>query len=147
MIKQTVQERSSQLEEIISQIRANMDTGLETHWNLVTGIKATVEGKYYEDDEELTGAIGMLEESFCTDLYSCRVMLLDTMGTAHLVDGDMGIWDDISRLADGDERHTFVSDTSNVDGTFLAFTQKLDQPIIVGEDENRFTHLVLFSTQ
>lgn len=143
MIKQTVQERSSQLEEMISQIRANMDTGLETHWNLVTGIKATVEGKYYEDEEELTGAIGMLEESFCTDLYSCRVMLLDTMGTAHLVDGDMGIWDDISRLADGDERHTFVSDTSNVDGTFLAFTQKLDQPIIVGEDENRFTHLVL----
>lgn len=143
MMKQIVQERSSQLEEMISQIRANMDTGLETHWNLVTGIKATVEGKRYKDETELTEAIGMLEKNFCTDLYSCRVMLLDTMGTAHLVDGDMGIWDDIGRLADGEERHTFVTDTSNVDGAFLAFTQKLDKPITIGEDENKFTHVVL----
>lgn len=143
MMKQIVQERSSQLEEMISQIRANMDTGLETHWNLVTGIKATVEGKRYKDETELTEAIGMLEKNFCTDLYSCRVMLLDTMGTAHLVNGDMGIWDDIGRLADGEERHTFVTDTSNVDGAFLAFTQKLDKPITIGEDENKFTHVVL----
>ena len=143
MMKQTVQERSSQLEEMISQIRANMDTGLETHWNLVAGIQATAEGKRYKDEQELMEAIGMLEKNFCTDLYSCRVMLLDTMGTAHLVDGDMGIWDDIGRLADGEACHTFVSDTINVSGTFLAFVQKLDQPILVEEDENRLTHLVL----
>lgn len=146
MMKQTVQERSSQLEEMISQIRANMDSGLETHWNLVAGLNATVEGAHYTTEQELTEAIGMLEESFCTDLYGCRVMLLDTMGTAHLVDGDMGIWDDIGRLADGEGRHTFVSDTSNVEGTFLAFSQKLEHPIIVGEDENRFTHLVLLKS-
>ena len=143
MMKQTVQERSSQLEEMISQIRANMDAGLETHWNLVAGIQATAEGKRYKDEQELMEAIGMLEKNFCTDLYSCRVMLLDTMGTAHLVDGDMGIWDDIGRLADGEACHTFVSDTINVSGTFLAFVQKLDQPILVEEDENRLTHLVL----
>ena len=143
MMKQTVQERSSQLEEMISQIRTNLDIGLETHWNLVTGIKSTVEGKYYEDEQKLTEAIGMLENEFRTELYGCRVMLLDTMGTAHLVDGDMGIWDDIGHLADGEERHTFVSDTSNVYGTFLVFTQKLHQTITVGEDKNRFTHLVL----
>ena len=143
MMKQTVQERSSQLEEMISQIRANMDTGLETHWNLVAGIQATAEGKRYKDEQELMEAIGMLEKNFCTDLYSCRVMLLDTMGTAHLVDGDMGIWDDIGRLADGEACHTFVSDTINVSGTFLAFVQKLDQPILVEENENRLTHLVL----
>ena len=143
MMKQTVQERSSQLEEMTSQIRTNLDIGLETHWNLVTGIKGTVEGTYYKDEQELMEDIGVLEKEFCTDLYGCRVMLLDTMGTAHLVDGDKGIWDDIGRLADGEERHTFVSDTSNVDGTFLAFTQKLNQPVIVGEDKNRFTHLVL----
>ena len=146
MMKQTVQERSSQLEEMISQIRANMDSGLEMHWNLVTGLNATVEGTHYNTEQELTETIGVLEKSFRTDLYSCRVMLLDTMGTAHLVDGDMGIWDDIGRLADGEDRHTFVSDTSNVDGTFLAFTQKLEQPITVGEDENRFTHLVLLKS-
>lgn len=143
MMKQTVQERSSQLEEMISQIRTNMDIGLETHWNLVEGIKTTVEGRYYNDEQELTEAIGILEKSFRTDLYSCHVMLLDTMGTAHLVEGDSGIWDDIGRLSDGEDRHTFVSDTSNVDGTFLVFSQKLEHPITVREDENEFTHLVL----
>lgn len=143
MMKQTVQERSSQLEEMTSQIRTNLDIGLETHWNLVTGIKSSIEGNDYKDEQELMEDIGVLERDFCTNLYGCRVMLLDTMGTAHLVDGDKGIWDDIGRLADGEERHTFVSDTSNVDGTFLAFTQKLDRPVIVGEDKNRFTHLVL----
>lgn len=143
MMKQTVQERSSQLEEMISQIRANMDTGLEIHWNLVTGIKVTLEGKQFRNEQELVSTIRVLEKDFCTDLYHCRVMLLDTMGTAHLVEGDKGIWDDIGRLADGEKRYTFVSDTSNVDGTFLAFVQKLDQPIMVNEDENSFTHLVL----
>lgn len=122
MVKQTAKERSSQLEEMISQIRANMDSGIETHWNLLTGIEATVEGKCYDSEKELTEAIAMLEKGFCTDLYGCRVMLLDYMGTARLPEGDAGIWDDISRLADGEERHTFISDTSNVDGTFLAFT-------------------------
>lgn len=143
MMKQTVLERSSQLEEMISQIKTNMDIGLETHWNLVAGIKSSTEGKYYNDEQELVEDIGRLEKEFCTDLYGCQVMFLDTMGTAYLAEGDMGIWDDIGRLADGEERHTFVSDTSNVNGTFLAFTQKLSQPIIVGEDEIRFTHLVL----
>ena len=143
MVKQTAKERSSQLEEMISQIRANMDSGIETHWNLLTGIEAAVEGKCYDSEKELTEAIAMLEKGFCTDLYGCRVMLLDSMGTARLPEGDAGIWDDISRLADGEERHTFISDTSNVDGTFLAFTQKLEHPIRVREDENRFTHLVL----
>lgn len=69
--------------------------------------------------------------------------LLDTIGTAYLHDGPVGIWDDIGRLADGKERHTFVSDTSNVEGTFLAFSKKLESPITVGEDDTRFTHLVL----
>ena len=143
MGQQTAKERSSQLEEMISQIRANMDSGLESHWNLVAGIKATVEGKHYDNEQQLMEDMGMLEKGFCTDLYGCQIMLLDSMGTAHLPCGDVGIWDDISRLADGEECHTFISDTSNVEGTFMAFTQKLENPITVGEDEERFTHLVL----
>ena len=69
MVQQTAKERSSQLEEMISQIRANMDSGLESHWNLVAGIKATVEGKYYDNEQELMEDMGMLEKDFCTDLY------------------------------------------------------------------------------
>lgn len=143
MMKQIVEERSYQLEEMISQIRTNLDAGLETHWNLVTGIEASTEGTHYKDEQELQETIGILEREFCAGLYGCQIMLLDTMGTAHLTEGDKGIWDDIGRLAEGDERITFVSDTSNVEGTFLAFVQKLKNPITVGEDNNRFTHIVL----
>lgn len=142
MMKQTVQERSSQLEEMISQIRTNLDIGMETHWNLVTAIKENTEGSHYKDEKELEEVIRVLERDFCTELYGCRIMFLDTMGTAHLAEGEQGIWDDIGRLADGKERNTFVSDTSYIKGTFLAFVQKLQKPIVVGEEE-QFTHLVL----
>ena len=66
MVKQTAKERSSKLEEMISQIRANMDSGIETYWNLLTGIEATVEGKCYDSEKELTDAIAMLEKGFFT---------------------------------------------------------------------------------
>lgn len=37
MIKQTVEERSSQREEMVVQIQDNLETGLENHWNLLSG--------------------------------------------------------------------------------------------------------------
>ena len=143
LMQQTVEERSSQMEEMVSQIRANLDNGLEIHWNLVAGLDAATEGMHYNNEQELCEAIAGLEKDHRTDLYGCRVALLDTIGTAYLHDGPVGIWDDIGRLADGKERHTFVSDTSNVEGTFLAFSKKLESPITVGADDTRFTHLVL----
>ena len=123
LMQQTVEERSSQMEEMVSQIRANLDNGLEIHWNLVAGLDAATEGMHYNNEQELCEAIAGLEKDHRTDLYGCRVALLDTIGTAYLHDGPVGIWDDIGRLADGKERHTFVSDTSNVEGTFLAFSK------------------------
>lgn len=143
MMKQTTIERSSQLEEMISQIRANMDAGMETHWNLVEGMKTIISGKHYSGEDELREDISNLEKNFCTELYGCRVMLIDYMGTAHTTEGDEGIWDDIGRLADGEEKHSFISDTRNLDGTFLVLAQKIDKYITVGEDEIRFTHIAL----
>ena len=35
LMKLTIEERSNQLEEMVAQIRANLDSGLYTHWNLV----------------------------------------------------------------------------------------------------------------
>ena len=141
--RQTVQERSSQLEEMIAQIRVNLEYGLQTHWNLFSSVEAVAEGQYFDEEEVLFGTIAEWEEHFCMETYGCRLMLLDSMGMAYLNDGTAGIWDDIDMLSYGDFRSTFVSDTSNVDGTFLAFTQKLKDPITVGPDENRFTHLVM----
>lgn len=143
LMKQTIQERSYQLEEMVSQIQVNLNYGLETHWNLVTAIETEAEGKHYDNEQDLCSVIGESERVHRTDLYGCRIMLIDEIGTAYLSDGDRGIWDDISRLSDGEEHHTFISDTSNVDGTFLAFSHKLNDPITVGADAKRFTHLVL----
>ena len=143
LMKQTIQERSYQLEEMVSQIQVNLNYGLETHWNLVTAIETAAEGKHLGDDRELCRAISETERDHRTDLYGCRIMLIDEIGTAYVRDGAVGIWDDINRLSDGEEHHTFISDTSNVDGTFLAFSQKLDDPITVGADEKRVTHLGL----
>ena len=143
LMKQTIQERSYQLEEMVSQIQVNLNYGLETHRNLVTAIETDAEGKHFNDDRELCIAIGETERNHRTDLYGCRIMLIDEIGTAYIRDGAKGIWDDISHLSDGEEHHTFISDTSSVDGTFLAFAHKMDDPITVGSDEKRFTHLVL----
>ena len=143
MMQQTVEERSSQLEDMIDQIRVNLDCNLQTHWNLMEEIDAVLEGRRYQDVAELTGEIDRLERLFRTDLYGCRLMLLDTMGTAYLDDGDAGIWDDLHWLADGESRHTFVSDTRNVNGVFLAFTQKLAEPMELAETGRQFTHVVL----
>ncbi|MGN0733786.1 MAG: hybrid sensor histidine kinase/response regulator [Emergencia sp.] len=143
MSEQTVEERTSQLKQINAQIRSNLEYGMETHWNLIDGIDGVVEGKNFTDEDDLTDTIAALEKTFRTDLYSCRLMFLDSIGTAYLTDGEKGIWNEINRISDGDARHTFVSETNNVSGTFLAFVQKLEKPITVGDGDKRFTHFVL----
>lgn len=144
MNQQTIEERSSQLEQISAQIRTNLKYGLEAHWNVLFMIENAVEGTSFNNDKELTEGILEWEKAFRAELYGCRLMLLDYMGTAYLSDGEAGIWDDIHHISDGESRHTFVSDTSNVDGTFLAYVQKLDTPITVGGGE-RFTHVVMLN--
>ena len=124
--EQTAQERSAQLREMSSQIRVNLDYNLETHWNLVASLKDSISSHSFSSAAEVQQAIYQLEKNFHTDLYGCRVLLLDDMGRGYTSVGDVGIWNDIKFLADGAIKHTFVSDTSNVKGTFLAFTHKLE---------------------
>ena len=143
LMKQTIEERSNQLEEMVAQIRANLDSGLQTHWNLVEGLNNAAQGNHFKDSQDVAENIAHLENDFCTDLYGCRVILLDEQGTAYLSDGTAGIWYDISHLLDGKKRHTFVSETDNIDGSFLVFSKELDSPITMGEDNTRFTHIVL----
>ena len=141
-MEQAAQERSSQLKEMSGQICVNLDYNLEAHWNLVAGIKGELRHHSYANESELRQGIAEIEQIFRTDLYGCRVMLLDSMGTGYTTDGPVGIWDDLKFLADGTYRHTFVSDTSNVKGTFLAFCQKLTDGSKENENNN-YTHLVL----
>lgn len=143
LMKLTIDERSYQLEEMVTQIRANLNSGLQTHWNLVSGLNNAVMGNHFENGKAIGGNIAHLENDFCTDLYGCRVMLLDEQGTAYLSDGPAGIWYDVSHLIDGKKRHTFVSETDTIDGSFLVFSQELDTPVTMGDDRVRFTHIVL----
>ena len=85
LMKLTIEERSSQLEEMVTQIQANLDSGLQTHWNLVAGLNNAIQGKHYQNSQELCDTIARLEQVFCTDMYGSRVMLLDAQGTACLL--------------------------------------------------------------
>ncbi|MGM9582334.1 MAG: hybrid sensor histidine kinase/response regulator, partial [Phascolarctobacterium sp.] len=64
------------------------------------------------------------------------------MGRGYTTDGEVGIWNDLKYLADGAVKHTFVTDTSNVKGTYLAFSHKL-QSKVGSESGLRFSHMVL----
>ena len=143
LMKLTIEERSGQLEEMVTQIQANLDSGLHTHWNLVAGLNNAVQGSHFRNYQDVSENIAHLENDFRTDLYGCRVMLLDEQGTAYLSDGPAGIWYDISHLLDGENQHTFVSETDTIDGCFLVFSQELDSPVTMGADQVRFTHVVL----
>ena len=141
-MKQAEQERSCQLEEMSSQLRVNLHYNLETHWNLVASIKDYVNAQSFSSKEQAQQGIKEAEGIFHTELYGCRIMLLDAMGRGYTTDGEVGIWDDLKYLADGAVKHTFVTDTSNVKGTYLAFSHKL-QSTVASERGLRFTHMVL----
>ena len=141
-MKQAEQERSSQLEEMSSQLRVNLHYNLETHWNLVASIKDYVNVQSFSSKEQAQQGIKEAEGIFHTELYGCRIMLLDAMGRGYTTDGEVGIWNDLKYLADGAVKHTFVTDTSNVKGTYLAFSHKL-QSTSDSERGLRFTHMVL----
>lgn len=141
-MKQAEQERSCQLEEMSSQLRVNLHYNLETHWNLVASIKDYVNAQSFSSKEQAQQGIKEAEGIFHTELYGCRIMLLDAMGRGYTTDGEVGIWNDLKYLADGAVKHTFVTDTSNVKGTYLAFSHKL-QSTVASERGLRFTHMVL----
>ena len=143
LMKLTIEERSNQLEEMVTQIQANLESGLQIHWNLAAGLNNAAQGNHFKNSQDVSDNIAHMENDFRTDLYGCRVMLLDEQGTAYLSDGPAGIWYDVSHLLDGEKRHTFVSETDTIDGSFLVFSQELDFPITMGEDHIRFTHIVL----
>ena len=143
LVRQTFQERANQLEEVTDQIRVNLGSALDNHWNFLSGIENAENGKTYADDDAFIAEIGETEEIFDTENYSSRLMFLDSKGMVYLNDGKAGIWDDVSRIVDGEERHTFVTDTSNVNGVFLAFVQELEDPVTIEDGQKKITHVIL----
>ena len=82
LMKLTTEERSNQLKEMVTQIRANLDSGLHTHWNLMAGLINAVQENHFSNSRDVAENIAHREKDFCTELYGCRVMFLDEQGTA-----------------------------------------------------------------
>ena len=142
LMELTVKERSNQLKEIVTQIQANLTSGLETHWNLVSGMEKTLSNKQL-DEEDVSDIIAYLEDVYCTELYDCKVMLIDTQGNAYLSSGPIGIWNDISHLIGNKKQYTFISETDQIDGCYLVFSQEFDHAINRKKDNISFSHIVL----
>ena len=60
LMQLTVKERSSQLEEMVTQIQANLTSGLQTHWNLVEGLNNAVQGQHFETEQALCENLSLI---------------------------------------------------------------------------------------
>ena len=94
-------ERSTQLNEITSQVRANLDNALDSHWNYLSAAVNTLGHQDFDTEEEVAGYIGGLEELLEMHSYSSMLMLLDSKGNCYDASGRHGVWPDIDRISDG----------------------------------------------
>ena len=64
LMKLTIEERSNQLEEMVTQIQANLDSGLHTHWNLVAGLNKAAQGNHFKNSQDVSDNIAHMENDF-----------------------------------------------------------------------------------
>ncbi|MCI8418201.1 MAG: response regulator [Lachnospiraceae bacterium] len=141
--KQIFIERTTQLNEITSQVQVNLRNALDSHWNYLTSAVNILEVQEYDTVEDMIETIRALEEVLETDSYSSMLVLLDTQGNCYDATGKKGVWSDIDRISGGEERYTLISDSFLYKGSYWAFVQKLETPVEVGESGVSFTHALL----
>ena len=141
--KQIFQERTSQLVEVISQVRVNLNTALDSHWNYLTAAVNALEEESFTAEEDVERYVGKLEELLETGRYDSVLILLDSEGNCYDADGQQGVWGALDRISDGVERYTFTFDSYIYAGSYWAFVQKLDRPLHTQKDGITFTHVVL----
>ena len=139
---QVAQERSFQLKEMSKQIRTNLNHNIDANWIYLAAIKSSIKDDIYYNEAEAQQAVRRLEKHFFTKELDCTLMLLDDMGVGYTSSGNIGIWNDIRFLADGADRHTFVSETRNIKGNYMAFVEKLEGAI-ANDTGLKLTHIVM----
>ena len=137
------EERTTQLNEITDQVQINLNNALDAHWNYLTAAVNLLEMHEFDTLEEVTTYIEELEGIIEADSYSSELMLLDSQGNCYDNTGKYGVWTDIDRIAGGEERYTFISDSYLYEGSCWAFVRKLDVPAEIKDSAIRFTHVVL----
>lgn len=140
--KQIFLERTTQLNEITAQVRANLNNALDFHWNYLTISVNMLRGRHFTAKEDAASYIGEMEAMLETDGNHAMLMLLDSQGNCYDDGGKHGIWTDIDRISGGEERYTFISDSSLYEDSYWTFVQRLDVPLAAG-DGTAFTHVVL----
>lgn len=140
--RQIFLERTTQLNEITSQVRANLSNALDSHWNYLTIAVNMLQERSFDSEEDVISYIGEMETLLETDGYHSMLMFLDSQGNCHDAGGKHGVWSDIDRISGGEERYTFISDSYLYGGSYWAFVQKLDTPLVSG-DGTAFTHVIL----
>lgn len=140
---QIFEERTTQLVEITSQVRTNLSSALDSHWNYLTIAVNTLEQQEFDATETATTYIEDLEQLLGMENYSSMLMLLDSQGNCYDAGGKHGVWSDIDLISGGEKQYTFISDSYDQQGSYWAFVQKLDTPLCTKEDKVEFTHVVL----
>lgn len=137
------EERTTQLNEITSQVQINLDNALDARWNYLTAAVNILEMQEFDTVEAAAKYVGELQQLLGMDSYRSVLMLLDNQGNYYDSAGRHGVWADIDRIADGGERYTFISDSYAYQGSRWAFVQKLETPMKAAEAD--FTHVVLLA--
>ncbi|MCI8454347.1 MAG: response regulator [Lachnospiraceae bacterium] len=142
--KQIFTERTTQLNEITSQVRVNLNSALDSYWNYLTAAVNLLKQQRFDTAEEVTTYIRELENTLETEHYSSRLMLLDSRGNFWDADGKHGVWSDIDQISSGGEQYTFISDSHiYYQGSYWTFVQKLDVPLQAEGGTAVYTHVIL----
>lgn len=141
--KQIYLERTTQLNEITSQVRTNLGNALDFHWNYLATAANELKRREYGSVRDLTEYVRELERILETERSSSRLMVIDHRGNCYDKDGKHGIWADIDRISGGAMRYTFISDMDIGAGSYWAFVQKLGEPVEAGLTGTSITHIVL----
>ena len=137
------EERTDQLNEITSQVYANLNNSLNVHWIYITFALNMLEG--YEPDtiQDIAAYIGELERILETDSRGSKFVLLDSQGNVYDASGYRGLWPDVDRLASREDQYSFISDSYIYEGNYWKFVQRLSTPIYVKEDDVSFAYIAL----
>ena len=137
------EERTDQLNEITSQVYANLNNVLSTHWDYLSIAVNMLDGYEMDTLQEVAAHIGDLERVLETESHGLRFVLLDSEGNVYDTSGYRGLWPDVHILARGEERYSFISDSYIYQGNYWKFVQKLSTPIYISKDDVSFTYIAL----
>ncbi len=136
-------ERTTQLNEITSQVQVNLDRALSVHWNYLNAAVRLLDGKSFQTEEDVAASISELEQLLGTDGYHSRLILLGSRGNCFDSGGRRGIWSNIDQLFKGEGRYSFLSDSLIYEGSHWAFVQALDTPLQLEEGNVSFIYVIL----